>query len=289
MANQLEREIESIEKKTARQISKEYNDALKEAIKKANEYFKKVKDVESGKIKPPSGLKTDKQIEGWKKAYKTRLMKKYAVIQSITVEMQNAGVKVRKSIIDSIVSIYTKSRNFTIDLLNRKYKANLPDIDRRKIRTLLYGKENINAFSKVAFNRLGNGKNVASELRRQMAESIARGETREQLLKRIMRITGAEVSDAMRILRTESTRIESMAQQEAAMEHYRATGIRSKKRWVCIFQNSRDSHMDLDGQEVYVDEPFHIPGGGTIMYPGDNNAPAEEVINCQCYMEVFEA
>ena len=54
---------DAVYKKTKRQIQKEYNDALERALKKNKEYFKTVEAVQNGKIKPPSGLRTDAQIE----------------------------------------------------------------------------------------------------------------------------------------------------------------------------------------------------------------------------------
>lgn len=47
----------------------------------------------------------------------------------------------------------------------------------------------------------------------------------------------------------------------------------------CMFSNSRDSHMDADGQTVAVDELF-VLAGGEGMYPGDPELPPEESINC---------
>jgi hypothetical protein len=38
----------------------------------------------------------------------------------------------------------------------------------------------------------------------------------------------------------------------------------------------------MDGQERGLNEPFDSPSGAQLMYPGDPDAPAEEVINCRC-------
>ena len=53
---------DEVYKKTKQQIQKDYNDALERALKKNKEYFKTVEKVQNGKIKPPSGLRTDAQI-----------------------------------------------------------------------------------------------------------------------------------------------------------------------------------------------------------------------------------
>lgn len=47
---------------------------------------------------------------------------------------------------------------------------------------------------------------------------------------------------------------------------------------------TRDTHLQMDGQTVGLDEPFTFPGGAQAMFPGDTSlgAPPEETINCRC-------
>jgi len=46
----------------------------------------------------------------------------------------------------------------------------------------------------------------------------------------------------------------------------------------------RDSHKEMDGQSVGIDEPFVTPDGEKLMHPGDSSLGASggEVINCRC-------
>lgn len=46
----------------------------------------------------------------------------------------------------------------------------------------------------------------------------------------------------------------------------------------------RDSHKEMDGQSVGIDEPFITPDGEKLMHPGDSSLGASggEVINCRC-------
>lgn len=48
----------------------------------------------------------------------------------------------------------------------------------------------------------------------------------------------------------------------------------------------RDSHAALHGETVGLHEPFTAPSGAQLMHPGDPNAPAEEIINCRCTLEI---
>jgi len=47
-------------------------------------------------------------------------------------------------------------------------------------------------------------------------------------------------------------------------------------------KKTRDSHEYLDGQKVGFDDPYVTQDGVQILYPGDPDAPAGEIINCRC-------
>jgi hypothetical protein len=83
---------------------------------------------------------------------------------------------------------------------------------------------------------------------------------------------------AARIARTEVHAASNAASLMAA----NATPARPKKEWLTVEdERTRESHSLANGQIVEVDEPFNI-GGASLMYPGDPEGPAEEVINCRC-------
>lgn len=274
-------------RKTQRQISKEYNDALQDAIRKNREFLKRAKDVESGKIKPPSTLKTEKQIEAWKRGYMRRAAEKSAVVEKIAGEMQAAGVKTRKRIQETLTRIYQKARENVVKLLNRTIPSDLPEMTRKQIEILLYRNGHAGSFSRIAFQNMGSNAKVTKRLRNEFAQALRRGESDEEIIARIRKVTGMEESDAKRVLVTERTHIENLAAQDAAMEHYRKTGRKAQKRWVCTFHNSRDTHKAMHGQTVDIDEDFTLPSGAPISYPGDSRAGAAEVCNCQCYMKII--
>ena len=117
--------------KTQRQISKEYNDALQAAIRKNREFLKRARDVESGKIKVPSGLKTERQIEAWKRGYMRRAAEKSQVVEKIANEMAEAGIHTRKRIQATMGRVYAESRKNTAKLLDKTVPANLPQFTRR--------------------------------------------------------------------------------------------------------------------------------------------------------------
>jgi uncharacterized protein with gpF-like domain len=85
-------------------------------------------------------------------------------------------------------------------------------------------------------------------------------------------------SRAQTIARTEA----HQAANVAAVNIARHSGIPLKKRWAASKgERTREAHREADGQTVAQHEPF-IVDGEPLMYPGDPNGRAENVINCRC-------
>jgi hypothetical protein len=73
------------------------------------------------------------------------------------------------------------------------------------------------------------------------------------------------------------------AMNAAMLEDARAMAPTLNKVWACAFLNSRQDHMDADGQSVPQSEPF-IVGWEKMMEPGDDSASADQIVNCACTM-----
>lgn len=68
----------------------------------------------------------------------------------------------------------------------------------------------------------------------------------------------------------------------ADVETYKENGVQRKEWLATMDDRVRDSHAEMDGQVVAVDDPFVTGNGASLQYPGDPDGPAEEVINCRC-------
>ena len=87
---------------------------------------------------------------------------------------------------------------------------------------------------------------------------------------------------SMTIARTEVGNAANFASHEAAQ----ASGVPMEKTWNTLGDGFvRESHADADGQTVEQDQDFE-EGGSYLGWPGDisKGAPAEEVVNCRCFL-----
>ena len=101
-----------------------------------------------------------------------------------------------------------------------------------------------------------------------------------------------EMKRAETVGRTETMTTLHASQREAyqqAIDKGLARPEEIEREWSSTSKSkpTRESHIALDGQKVKFDEPYISPvTGAKLMYPGDPNAPAEEIINCRCW-EMF--
>jgi HK97 family phage portal protein len=81
---------------------------------------------------------------------------------------------------------------------------------------------------------------------------------------------------AMLWARTESAKVDNFGQ----LEGYRDIEFVDMKGWMCSFvPDSRDAHIEADGQEQKLDDPFDV-GGESLQHPGDGKPG--NACNCLC-------
>ncbi len=73
-----------------------------------------------------------------------------------------------------------------------------------------------------------------------------------------------------------------IAAEMAQAETYRRNGV-TRKRWNILGRNTRPTHEALSGVEISIDEKFDV-GGFEADHPCDPSLPAEELVNCHCWL-----
>jgi hypothetical protein len=65
-----------------------------------------------------------------------------------------------------------------------------------------------------------------------------------------------------------------------------STGLTLMKEWVAVVDDrTRQSHLNVNGETIPLDETF----SNGLRFPGDPDAPAEEVCNCRCQQRFYLA
>lgn len=125
------------------------------------------------------------------------------------------------------------------------------------------------------------GKDV-KDLQKKIAGEISRGISGGHMYSEITRniASWAQIpkNRAMTIARTEAHRIQTKATMDA-QHKAKNKGADVVKQWdASLDKKTRDSHRQVDGEIRELDEPF----SNGLMYPGDPDGGAGEVINCRC-------
>lgn len=141
-------------------------------------------------------------------------------------------------------------------------------------------------------NLLASGSKEAlhRELRdRRFDRTLERGKplTEEQITRMTDRYRDNMIaSRADTIARTEGLNATSIAREEAARQMAEQAGV-PVDSVIGTWNTTRDErrrawHATMQGQKRKLGQPFVDGLGNNLMYPGDQSAPAETVINCRC-------
>lgn len=117
-------------------------------------------------------------------------------------------------------------------------------------------------------------KTITQEISRGIASSLSY----RDIARNIGNVSGAPLSRAKTIARTEGHRIQQTSTADA-QRTAKAKGADVVKQWdAALDGRTRDSHRRVDGEVRELDEKF----SNGLMFPGDPNGSAAEVINCRC-------
>lgn len=125
-----------------------------------------------------------------------------------------------------------------------------------------------------------------SKLKKTISQEISRGIATGMgyatIARNISLASNAPLSKTKTIARTEGHRIQETSTFDAAMAA-KQRGIDHIKQWdASLDGKTRDSHRQVDGEIRELEEKF----SNGLMFPGDSNGSAAEVVNCRCTLLV---
>ena len=129
------------------------------------------------------------------------------------------------------------------------------------------------------YNALGyNVDFLKTNVRMEISRGIAQSLSYQEIARNIKNTTNVDYNKTLRIAKTEGHRIQCESAYNVQVRA-KEKGATIVKQWDSTLDSrTRESHQKLDGEIVNVNEKF----SNGLMYPGDPNGSASEVVNCRC-------
>lgn len=129
------------------------------------------------------------------------------------------------------------------------------------------------------YNTLGyNVDFLKTNVRMEISRGIAQSLSYQEIARNIKNTTNVDYNKTLRIAKTEGHRIQCESAYNVQVRA-KEKGATIVKQWDSTLDSrTRESHQKLDGEIVNVNEKF----SNGLMYPGDSNGSAGEVVNCRC-------
>lgn len=269
-----------------KKIRRLYGQAQKEVEKKLEDFTKKHQERDAKmREKLDKGQITEAEYMQWLQGQVFMSGRWRQKVVEITKVYVNADKKAREMVRDAEYSEFTSASNFQAwDIeKNTRGAVSFDLYDDRAVTRLI--RDNPQMLPKWKINEKKDYVWNEKRLRNSVTQAIIQGEGIDKLAKRLS--TDLSTSNRQHMVMFARTAITG-AQNEGSLQRMRdaeGLGLKVQKRWLATLDSrTRDSHADLDGQTVDVDEPFVTKDGTKIMCPGDPSAPPEEVCNCRCTM-----
>ena len=137
----------------------------------------------------------------------------------------------------------------------------------------------------IPYKHINHKKDYLWNLKRinsSVLQGILQGEGIPKIANRLLPIVANNETSAIRNARTMTTSAENKGRYDSYKD-LEDRGAIIKKVWISTpDERTRASHVELDGTEVDIDEPFETINGNKLMYPADPDGEPEEVWNCRC-------
>lgn len=278
-----EKQLLTMEKK----LTGIYSRANKEIGKKLKEYLAEQEKKGDALLNAIKGAKSPEERAKAEAAYKSFLSTKTLQsehFKALSEQYANELLRVNETAADYIngrmPEVYALNYNAVGGDISSKVKGySFEMVDASTVKSLATKEETLLPYKTVNGKKdvRWNTKAVNSEI----MQGILQGESIPDISKRLQHVTEMNLTSAIRNARTSTT----SAQNRGRMDSYHRAedmGIRLVKVWMATNDpRTREEHVELDGQEREIDEPFEN-SLGKIMYPGDPDADPANVYNCRC-------
>ena len=285
-AKMADRAIKTVERK----IRRTYRTAQKELQENLSEFVIKHQAKEKTMLeKVKKGLITEQDFKNWQTGQLFMEKQWKDKLDQVTKILFNANQEAAKVVHEQKLDVFAENYNHEAFELAKKIGSDVGFnlYNAESAAKLVTKKPDILPKWKIHEKKdyIWNYKKAKNAV----TQGIIQGEGIDQIADRLVNSLCTQNEDKMRMFaRTAITGAQNAGRIEQ-MHDAEELGIKLKKRWVATLDSrTRDLHQRLDGQEVPIDQPFHIDDY-EINFPGDPSAEPEMVYNCRCTMiQVYE-
>lgn len=268
-------------KQLEKKLEAEYNNLGIEAQKEIEAFLEKYETAGSKEKKRLS----EEEYEKWKKKFILYSTASSALIKKLSQISSKKNEKTAKIINEYMPKAYNTgarewAKGFSVRFAKNVKMPDVKAIERASKKNQLLPKSRVDIPKDLKWNE--------RKIKSALLQSILKGESNPKLAKRLREAVGMNKTSAIRNARTMMTASHNMGKQTFAEEAVEM-GIKVKKMWIATNDDrTRDSHAEMDGVVVDVNEPFiltNMDGSQCgLMYPADPDGDPEQIYNCRCTM-----
>jgi uncharacterized protein with gpF-like domain len=256
------------------------DDYLKQLEKEIKSVYSKAHQEIKGQLEKVQGMLSEAKADTPQQRY---LMLKRDRLQAIEKQIVDIELNAERTALDMIekkmVDVYGYNYNLNAEQMG------FATVENSAIKKILTREEN--PFVKI--KALTDRDEISAKMKNEFMSSLLQGESIPKMARRFKNVGEGRLKNTIRIARTETTRVQNSAKMDVG-KHGEELGFVMMKRWVATTDHRvRDDHLAMNGVEVEQDEPFVLPDGSKMMFPGDISmgADAGQVINCRCTVVEF--
>ena len=273
--------------KLEKQLKKVYNTAEKEMQQKLKEFIDKYGDKLAEKQQMVAdGQMTQAALDTWIDDQGKMIDLLNAKIDQMSTSMFHANQMAASMINGEVFGVFAEAANFQSYQITQDAGINLnfAIYDESTVKRL------VRETPELLPRKMVDGKKDKAWNKRQIAgavtQAVIQGESIPKLAARIAKDTASKNGKAMiRYARTAMTSAQNAGRMDT-LHRAQGLGIQCKKVWLATLDSrTRDSHQQMDGVSVGIDEKFVTPLGSKMDYPGDMvGGKPGDIWNCRCTM-----
>lgn len=265
----IDKQIQSIYKEAEKDINKKMKDFTAKSAAKEQKYQQKV----------ASGQMTQAEFDSWKAGQVFQGKQWQAKRDEILETIHNSNTIATKIINGESLNVFATNANYMSYDLEHGAGINFGFglYDSSTVVNLIKNDPQLLPQWKV--NETKDYKWSQKKLNRSITQGIIQGESLNKIADRLSdKLASTNKNKMKTFARTAMTGAQNSGRQ-MQLEAAKKMGIECMKEWMATLDShTRDSHAEVDGEQVEVDKRF----SNGLMFPGEPGGAPAEIYNCRC-------